>query len=557
MLKKQVAVLLIITLILTSLSSCTLFKAVKIENGMPFASGFENSETINQELTEFYGSIENTLTEFCVDAEIVLSSEKTNRGFVISSHIERNGVTIDIPEFTITNDGAVKEPEKTAFLRDGEFIDSALRLKELGMEIDATKYTQQVTFAQMYQTLLGYYDIFDVSDGLPENLTDDERLLKLKISNYEGESEEEYIANDYSVNTLMPNFVNSLFTNVYGYSSRAASYDEIFEMCELFLDVRSLSRPELAPVAEQFIGDAKAYRQDNGTLDESASRMGVAEAFVSAYEAQYGEIDPDEIYVEINDMETELDELTAKKAICNGMMREFPSGYMFSGEYTVHDGEIAGIASDLEFALFTTVYTEETDNSEMTYSKLTKIVGMIDKYLSNLERCTDPPVIVDNGGDNDWFLTQMDDSEYASVNCMPTIASMGIKWYNEDSDVTPAKLRKEYGYASASDGGWYMFQVEDCLNGYDVPFTIVEDISPTAMVEALDRGSIILSQMSEAQIGESGHCFVIYGYKKLGESLIFYVNDPQDAESKGKRIDSAYVYFIVNRFTNNFIEINK
>ena len=138
---------------------------------------------------------------------------------------------------------------------------------------------------------------------------------------------------------------------------------------------------------------------------------------------------------------------------------------------------------------------------------------------------------------------------------------MAIKWYYPDSAVKVEDLRNLY--LEENDGGWYMSQVFSALEEYNVPceYYLVEEQSITEM---LDKGYIILSQMSEANIAESGHCFVIYGYRKLGDSVQDMIHDPgvyDGVDDFGKEpgramlLDSRYVHYIICRFTDCYAAV--
>lgn len=560
MLRKQIALFLVISLMLTSLTSCSLFASVNIENGKPVASNFKNENEINTEINSFYDEIDKVLDENCSDAQITYSSKKTDSGFVISSQISRDGVSIDIPELTVTKEGAVQKPDEaqTEFLKDGDFIDGALRLKSRGMDIDTSLYAQNQRQNSMYAMAVEYYDTFHADDSISADLTFDERAYKLGITNYLGETDEddsELLIDNYSAVALTKNLMKVLLSNAYGYSSDEISCKQLLTATKLFADVCTYFRTDLKDVYAQFLQDAEDYLNQAETIYGSASRIAVAEAFVSAYENQFEAKSKKDIYTSFRD----TDSLEAKKSVEYLMLNSLPGVEMFSGEYEIHSGEMPETASSIEFAVQSAYDIQnETEYAmyKMTYGGQVAVMGMLDKYLSqNYIKHEDTPVFVDNGGDNSWFVSQLDGSYYESINCMPSISSMGIKWYYGESDVTPSKLREEYGDGSYS--GWFMYQVEECLDAYKVPYNVVDNVSAEAMTEALDRGSIILTQMSEAPKGESGHCFVIYGYRKYGDSLIFFVNDPDGDIGKGKKIDSAYVYFIVSRFTGEFVEITK
>ena len=87
------------------------------------------------------------------------------------------------------------------------------------------------------------------------------------------------------------------------------------------------------------------------------------------------------------------------------------------------------------------------------------------------------------------------------------------------STATVKKMRA----TSTNSDGWTAYELRCGLTAYNVPYT-VEDAKMENIVKALDNGSIVLAQYSDRPYGVSGHCYVIYGYRRFRDSTTFIVN---------------------------------
>lgn len=195
------------------------------------------------------------------------------------------------------------------------------------------------------------------------------------------------------------------------------------------------------------------------------------------------------------------------------------------------------------------------------YSKydIVSLAGMLLDYFADRpeeERIADELKIIINDRDYNWFYSQKNTGEYSAVNCMPSIATMAAHWYNENSKATVEKMRTTSDVAE----GWTAFELRNGLDVYNVPYTVV-DATLSNIIDALDEGKIVLAQYSDRPYSQSGHCYVIYGYKKIGESVTFIVNDSDSLTDRacifgrkkgnGDELEANFSMWSIRRFVSD------
>ena len=144
-----------------------------------------------------------------------------------------------------------------------------------------------------------------------------------------------------------------------------------------------------------------------------------------------------------------------------------------------------------------------------------------------------PVRTVNNGRDYDGYFSQLGSGKYASVNCMPAITAMALKWWNPESTETPESLRKHY---PDNTGGWYLRILKETPAMEEVPFQ-VRDYGVDNIIQDLDNGGIVLLQFSAGRL-EQGHCQMLFGYEQRGEGLEFLACDSDTLPLQG-RIQSS------------------
>ena len=134
-----------------------------------------------------------------------------------------------------------------------------------------------------------------------------------------------------------------------------------------------------------------------------------------------------------------------------------------------------------------------------------------------------------NDRDYDWFFSQKNTGSYSGVNCMPSIAAMASHWYDRNSTATVENMRA----TSSVTDGWTAYELRNGLDAFKVPYQ-VGDNDLDSIVKALDEGKIILAQYSDRPYEMTGHCYVIYGYRRFKDSTTFIINDSDSLSTRAE-----------------------
>ena len=113
---------------------------------------------------------------------------------------------------------------------------------------------------------------------------------------------------------------------------------------------------------------------------------------------------------------------------------------------------------------------------------------------------------------------------------------------------------------SDNGDGWTAYELRCGLSAYKVPYT-VEDATLESITAAIDAGGIVLAQYSDRPYGVSGHCYVIYGYRKYRDSYTFIVNDSDSLTHRaelfgrkagnGDEIEARFAMWTISRFVDD------
>lgn len=235
-------------------------------------------------------------------------------------------------------------------------------------------------------------------------------------------------------------------------------------------------------------------------------------------------------------------------ALENGYILPFPKDWNNADtDYFVHRCELHDIAVN-----FVRRYSEN----------LSKNISLISSYqtdmiFKNIFNCLKffkifIPQDKSNGKNYNWYFTQLDTGGESNMNCMPAMTCMALKWCDENFSLSPEDLRNLYGIK----GGWYPSQLRNCLEDFGADFE-EHSVTPQNIINDLDNGNIILTQISTADPENYGHCMVIYGYRKVNTEYNFLVYDPLiiPLENEPLIISMPYTLHIINRFTDDYTAI--
>ncbi|MCI6012068.1 MAG: hypothetical protein MRZ97_04650 [Firmicutes bacterium] len=180
---------------------------------------------------------------------------------------------------------------------------------------------------------------------------------------------------------------------------------------------------------------------------------------------------------------------------------------------------------------------------------------MVRKTAGREDAAENPEIVVNQreGGD---YVSQMDESEYENVNCLPACAAMAAG-YCRDERYTGADMRNLLPEIS---GGWTLEQTQSALTLAGVDSEI-QSFSVEELHLQLEVGRVAIVQINEGNPAGSGHSLYVYGFRRYGSSLLFLVHDPLERTDvlrervSGERIvmDSSQLAFLVNRFCERFL----
>ncbi|MBE6754383.1 MAG: hypothetical protein E7559_08570 [Ruminococcaceae bacterium] len=534
-----------------------------------------NARGITRQLAEHFGDLTKRLNSInrpnkVVDITYQLAEQDSGIFILSSELVGSKGGRIALPDVEIYSDGTciISQPmPDLLWLNDRAFALSFLYLQGMGVTLDPERYGDSTSPAEMCGLMLECYrcaggvpDLsrFAVHQELSEYQLSLAALGLCDIGSSRWEDTEPLSSYEYvwAASALL----ERLYVDVCGMSSTVMTLDDLSGITDVLLRSYRIRTPEGEPcqswydaVLRSLVADRRGIVPENDG-GQPVSRQQAAMLFVRMHETVFGEIDPLWYAETLED----IDDAVCAKAVAADLMSTYPSSSVFSPYCDVWGYTAPSMARDFVCAFVQDWYadSEEDVTDLMDYANLVSALGEL-MMLTDGRRLTQEDVyICVNDRDYDWYMWQHNTGEYSAVNCMPSIAAMAIKWYwGEDYPVSVEGLRN--AMLEECDGGWYTAQVMDSLTMNGVPYDTSEEI-PEGIIRALDNGAIVLTQMSEAAIGESGHCFVIYGYRRLGDSVQFYVHDPGITDEydmygmpvgKAMLLDGQYVSWIINRIT--------
>ncbi len=438
-----------------------------------------------------------------------------------------------------------------------------LELTANGVELDLNRFDERLTMQGMMEILLDYYDSLTALEPdlsrFAESVDYSDDLKKAMVT---GLCDGEYQWTDDEVtpaNALdaVCGLLGALNMDACGCGSKGILRTDLLQTLRTLLasgliadsewmsDVRLMVRI----IDEDMLPEAKIAASE-------LARMEIAPVFVELAELMYGTIGSWEEY---RDIVTDSVDPNILKAVKAGYMSCRLNYGQFAPAYAPGMAELPGLVHDF---IFQCTLDADVDMWEqgVTYGQLLRGISAVDVCVRRQGLCAKAPLRVVNSPDYDWYYTQHGTGWYSGVNCMPTITMMATKWYDRSTTVTIEEMRNRY--LPEYNGGWYTWQVAECLTENGVPNRLV-DVGED-MLPYLDEGKIILTQMSEAADSESGHCFVIYGYIRLGDSISYLVHDPDvydGIDSYGQRpgramvLDSRYCEWIIDRIAFSYVVV--
>lgn len=543
----------VLTLLL-SLSACfggNVSVAAKINGSgvvVPVVSGVRDSDRINRELEELLLPYASQAQQTCdasdgrlrvrYEAE-TLEKEHFFDPAVVLLHlvVSDDKGTVNVCTVKLRSGKLTPEtkqvPEWLSSVRlTGYMID----FDRIGLEVDATELDQPAweelaagTFVGLYEALAEKpVDISDVAVGEPVGETFQKAIKLGIITPYSGYDsydymESVYLHNIFEMSAAVMNYVER---DVYGRQSQCVTGSEFSRMLRTFYDAcaaedftdsqyrwSELGEVNFERVAQDSFGDASnpLTRRDAAEMVCRITEEG------PTFSRTYG--DAGLYWVE------DTDSIWVRRAVTHDFMNYYGDSVIFAPEeeFTVTNAiknaknYIRTRYNDWSYA------TNYEWDGAYTKRDLLMAAGSVYDYFADRpeeEKYDFEQKTVINDRDYQWFFSQKNTGYSSSVNCMPSIATMAAHWYDQSSDATVEGMRA----TDSIDGGWTVMELRAGLRAYHVPYDESEANLETILSQ-LDEGKIILVQYSDRPSNMTGHCYVIYGYRKWGDSVTFIIND--------------------------------
>lgn len=587
------------------LSSCSLLEPRIAENGddpykTPEICGLWGAREINELLDEHFSSVAGLLEQgnsLGQVASLQYELEETADGFLLHSWLEGAiGQKVRLSDVSLgTSRCEIPEPALPEVIGDPIKLSKIMNLSSRGFEVDLWSLDKELRINQVIPFLVSYYEsmvghTIDHSSVSRSDLTDINALKYLALAP-DSLPDLATKCTAYDILIYLEPLMTDINFHAYGLGSQGFTLAQYIRVCELFLnmfepDVSSATSDytDMYTTGSDFIPSAVTesssdlwdIREDwlslvsktdlsavvNGQVlmeTEPITRLKLAQAAVAMI-TPFHEPKKADRYSGFKDTTSK----SASYAVGLGLMDCLPrSTDYFEPEYTPSFSELPKLAS--RFA--TNSYTLHMSKhrllleSYISAMDLADICFKLDSYYAGMVKFVGERREAVNDRDYDWYRSQHDTGEYSSVNCMPTISAMAIIWRDEHSPVTPEALRNLF--LPKYKSGWWLEQVKDSLTAYEVGFAH-KSVKLEDMLADLDAGNILLLQFSEAAPDKSGHCMVIYGYEKVGDSVNFIVHDPDvyngtrsdgNPAGKGLHINSAYLLWTVERITDSYLNV--
>ncbi|MFR4251638.1 MAG: C39 family peptidase [Christensenellales bacterium] len=551
---------------------------------IPYISRLDEEK--NQALASWFGPaavcLEKIETESgsCYQLTYQLEKEQ-DETYRLKSSIEKGKTAVlSLPDIQIEKDGTLQFPDKvwSEAWQDDSFMKAALLLSGQGIEVDFTAYGKTGSNEQGLRFLVALYEKYagqQIDTTGMDARVESETMRKAIALGLQDHSWGEgapavYELDNATFSNLVDVWLAKMNGEIYGIASQQATANDALELMTLKGETYQIGNGkwEDVPVQQEKVTlkpapiDFKSTAGNVFRADHPLNRKDLAKLFVTAYEAANGPIAIDKSAINFNDT-TDKD---CEKAESISLLMSYPSSNTYSPELPVSMAQLPDWVGRFTTIYMNQWYPEQIKNMDtdvllrpLSYQQ---IVQASAKLSEAYEKKTKEELSVKekiNDRSYDWYYAQNDTGAYSDVNCMPSSTAMVLKWKNEKFKKTVEQLRNSF--PDITDG-WTIAPVEQTLEKENVPYD-TREVTMKNMLEDLDAGKVLFCQCNEYDVGQSGHCFVIYGYKQKGDSTWFLLNDPastgKDAfgkeREKGKWMEGTYCVWIVDRFSLFYLAI--
>ncbi|MDD4796647.1 MAG: papain-like cysteine protease family protein [Eubacteriales bacterium] len=543
----------------------------------PQIGGIEQAADVNEQIYRYY---ETALRGLPAQDELALvhRMDQTGGYLALSTTLQlRDGtVLLRWPSLFVAPNGALLYPvdDVAAQLSAAAgYLDDMLWMRSRGLAGEYRPYDSTASTHDALALLVEAYEYLAggaVDDaGIDAALTDTamRKAIAVGITHYPSFDPADSPLSWRMALDQMTGWLAAVDDSIYGRSSDVATARDAQQLVELYegmLEIVQDGQPAYTlPDSGQVLSGL--YADDTYPLN----RAELAKIFVTLYEQSQGEI---VLRNEAFNRPGDTDDVYCRKAMEALLMYTYPSYDTFTPDLPVRinmlPGWVLNYLDGLDLDYQAELHQASPDKAQqywdilygpVPYQRVLRMARRLIEEYEDRARLSQPPVTRINDRPYDWYMDQEDTGPYSSVNCMPTAAAMAIKWYHAASAATPQQLRDYYPYITE---GWTIYPVEETLDRFGIPYQ-AHTMDLQQMIALLDDGNILFCQVNAGNIQESGHCVVVYGYEKRGDSLWFILQDPADEGTNaygrplnaGRRLEANYVYWIIQRFTAMYLSI--
>ena len=587
---KNVFYLAVATIAITLLTSCTypFGKAelsLKTENNvsLPQVSGFVMGDNINSQLSDMFLPYAEKLKVAVSDSDGALSvnyelkedenSNMFSREYTVVMTVSNDTGSLEVASAKVSgmSNVSVSSAKDVSWLDSAELVENCITLHSIGIDLDMNDLESDASeefaddlFIKLYEGLtVSETDISDVTvgDAFGDNF---KKSLKLGLIDFYYNLDSYEYQPTLTMDSLIimsEKITKDIAMDAYGKQSQTVTGSEFSEMLKLFYNMYLRNSDDSAKYQWSDLGavDFDAIIDKAGMSDYAITRRDCAEILWRITKAgpNYGVSYNDENLVDVDDS----DSIWVRRTMTYNLMTYYGASVEFAPESGLTFKDAINTAEIYMSSRYSNMIFSQNDSDYTPCSKydvISVVCKIADYFKTETYKNTGSLVrkTVINDRDYDWFYSQHNTGAFSDVNCMPSIATMAAHWYDQNSSATVEKMRD----TNPIDGGWTAYELHHGLECYNIPYEVgFSDMD--SILGALDEGKIVLAQYSDRPFDQSGHCYVIYGYRRVGDSVTFIVNDSDSYSAKasifgrkdgnGDEIEGSFAVWSISRFVSD------
>ena len=520
---------------------------------LPQVSGFIKSDEINDALTDYFAPYAQQMQQVADESDGTLSvvytmkiasgSSAANAKYRTSLQLTDGREELEIASVVISGWDTVapNEAQDLSWLSSADVAETALALRHIGMDIDFTELGESAderfaveTFVKLYEAFVGEeLDVSDLTVGGDDAVY--KKALKLGIINAYGDGEYTFDSQTYvgQVENAAEAVMRAVERDGYGRQSETVTGREFCDMIRTFYMTITPEEQADSPYQWSELGevDVNVILDDLLMKEQPITREQGGELVVRITQngPKYGMNYRDNGLNFIDDS----DSIWVRRAVTHGFMNYYGDSVLFAPDEGLTVTNAIANARTYVMTRFNDWSYGVNYAWDGCYSEYDVVLaaGRVARYFEGRpdeDRQFEVKTVI-NDRDYDWFFSQKNTGSYSGVNCMPSIAAMASHWYDRNSTATVENMRA----TSSVTDGWTAYELRNGLDAFKVPYQ-VGDNDLDSIVKALDEGKIILAQYSDRPYEMTGHCYVIYGYRRFKDSTTFIINDSDSLSTRAE-----------------------